>query len=62
MNISAASALGRNRPVKGVAGFSTWQPNILARMAGFGQERTLSGGFKFPPSTLTSTRINGDLT
>jgi hypothetical protein len=33
------SALGRFRPVKAAAGFSTWQPDMLARPAGFGQEQ-----------------------
>src|SRR5450830_503841 len=30
-----AAAMGRNWPVTAPAAFSTWQPDILARMAGF---------------------------
>jgi len=35
------SALGRYRPVAATAEFSTLQPAMLVRQAGFGQERTL---------------------
>lgn len=34
------SALGRQLPVEVIAAFSTWQPAMLGRTAGFGQERT----------------------
>lgn len=35
------SAMGRYRPVAAEAGFSTWQPAMVDRTAGFGQERPL---------------------
>lgn len=34
------AALGRYRPVAATAEFSTGQPAMLARQAGFGQEQT----------------------
>jgi hypothetical protein len=38
-----AAALGRYRPVAATAEFSTGQLAMLARPAGFGQERTVTG-------------------
>jgi hypothetical protein len=32
--------MGRYRPVAATAEFSTWQPTMLPRPAGFGQKRT----------------------
>lgn len=38
----ARSALGRIQPAEAVAGFSPWQPAMLVRTAGFGQELPLA--------------------